>query len=71
MDKRRLSPTTAGTPQGGIISHGLSNGALDEMEAMHKSFTKPNQKVHLIRYADDFVNTANTRELLKDTIKRQ
>jgi len=69
MDKGRLSPTTAGTPQGGIISPCLSNGALDGMEAMLKSITKPNQKVHLIRYADDFVITANSRELLEDTIK--
>jgi RNA-directed DNA polymerase len=59
MDKGRLFPTTAGTPQGGIISSCLSNGALDGMEAIRKSITKPNQKVHLVRYADDFVITAN------------
>lgn len=40
MDKGRLSPTTAGTPQGGIISPCLSNSALDGMEAMLKSITK-------------------------------
>lgn len=69
MDKKRLFPTTAGTPQGGIISPCLSNGALDGMEAMLKSITKPIQKVHLIRYADDFVITANSKELLENTIK--
>ena len=36
---------------------------------MLKSITRPIQKVHLIRYAEDFVITANSRELLKDTIK--
>ena len=69
MDKGRLSPTTAGTPQGGIISPSLSNSALDGMESMLKLITKPYQKVHLIRYADDFVITANSKELLEDTIK--
>lgn len=69
MDKGRLSPTTAGTPQGGIISPCLSNSALDGMEAMLKSITKPIQKVHLVRYADDFIITASSKELLVDTIK--
>ena len=69
MDKGSLSPTTAGTPQGGIISTCLSNGALDGMEAMLKSIAKPNQMVHLIRYSDYFLITANSRELLEDTLK--
>lgn len=69
MDKGRLFPTTAGTPQGGIISPCLSNGVLDGMEAMLKAISRPVQKVHLIRYADDFVITADSKELLESTIK--
>jgi len=69
VEKGQLFPTTAGTLQGGIISPCLSNGVLDGMEAMLKSITKPVQKVHLIRYADDFVITADSKELLEDTIK--
>jgi RNA-directed DNA polymerase len=70
-----LTPTTEGTPQGGIISPTLANATLDGMEKLvkEKYRKKPTgkgkiyyPKVNLIRYADDFVVTAENRETLEE-----
>lgn len=67
--------TEEGTPQGGIISPVLANLALDGMEALLKKHfsksrpTAPANKVHLIRYADDFVITGSSKELLEMQVK--
>lgn len=70
-----LSPTKEGTPQGGIISPTLANMTLDGLEelvgkANQKRYPgksrKYNAKVHLVRYADDFVITADTKEILEE-----
>jgi RNA-directed DNA polymerase len=69
-----LTPTTEGTPQGGIISPTLANATLDGMEKLvNEKFQKYRKngkiyypKVHLIRYADDFVVTAQNRETLEE-----
>ena len=67
--------TEEGTPQGGIISPVLANLALDGMEALLKeNFSKSahqsaKNKVHLIRYADDFVITGISKELLETQVK--
>jgi RNA-directed DNA polymerase len=70
------SPATAGTPQGGPLSPLLANVALDGMERLfgaedaqgryvRPSLRRgPNRGVGLIRYADDLVVTAPTREVL-------
>jgi RNA-directed DNA polymerase len=68
-----LTPTTEGTPQGGIISPTLANATLDGMEKSvkekyHAQYVGKGKvyfpKVNLIRYADDFVVTAANRETL-------
>ena len=51
----------SGTPQGGIISPTLANMALDGMEQILKE-RFPGKKVHLIRFADDFLVTAESKE---------
>ena len=51
----------SGTPQGGLISPLLANMALDGMERMFKEHF-PGKKVHLIRFADDFLVTADSQE---------
>ena len=57
-----LFPTRSGTPQGGLISPLLANMTLDGIEAsLAKHF--PRMKVHLIRYADDCVITAPSKEI--------
>ena len=79
MDKHVLHETTEGTPQGGIISPALSNCALDGLEQLlrekfptrkrHPSLGGKYPAVNLIRYADDFVITGRTKELLEGEIK--
>jgi RNA-directed DNA polymerase len=76
MSEKVLYPTTSGTPQGGIISPTLANMTLDglgkilsEKYPMKISSRKPAHKVNLIRYADDFVITGRTKELLETEIK--
>jgi len=72
---RHLNPITAGTPQGGIISPILANMTLDGMEKsissvyhvgkngkIDKSRYNPD-KVNFVRYADDFIVTANSEEI--------
>lgn len=70
-----LTPTREGTPQGGIISPTLANATLDGMERMlgeryRKRYMGKGKfyypKVNLIRYADDFVVTAESKELLEE-----
>lgn len=72
----RLFPTEEGTPQGGIISPTLANMALDGLQAkLSERFIKINHhrdtyypKVHLIRYADDFIITGRSKEMLEDEV---
>ena len=68
-EKGQLFPTTAGTPQGGLISPILANLALDGMEQTLKALGQPKDKIHFVRYADDFVVTGATRELLEQKVK--
>jgi len=68
IHKRILYSTEAGTPQGGIISPTLANMTLDGLEAELKKF-RLQDKVHMVRYADDFIITGNSKELLEDEVK--
>jgi len=74
LDRGVLFPTEAGTPQGGIASPVLANLALDGLEdavrsAIGRSKTaRQPAKVHVVRYADDFVVTGVTRELLEGRV---
>ena len=79
MEKHVLHETTDGTPQGGIISPALSNCALDGWERLLKEKFPTNKPlssfggkfpcVNLLRYADDFIITGRTKELLEGEIK--
>ncbi len=76
----KIFKTKSGTPQGGIISPLLANIALDGMERLFGSenskgkYKSPsirngnNKGISLIRYADDFIVTAPTREIIIDYI---
>jgi RNA-directed DNA polymerase len=66
----KLFPTRHGTPQGGIISPILANLALDGMQqAIREAVRKAGDKVNFVRYADDFIVTGATRELLEQKVK--
>jgi RNA-directed DNA polymerase len=73
VENRILFPTEAGTPQGGIISPTLANLTLDGLERLLKEKFSvkrtPTRKVNLIRYADDFIITGDTKELLENEVK--
>ncbi len=76
MESGRLNPTEAGTPQGGIISPTLANMALDGLEqVLETHFGKKNTKasyktkVNYVRYADDFIITGISKELLEREAK--
>ncbi len=76
VETGKLFPTEAGTPQGGIISPTLANCALDGLEtALQTHFGSKGSrkaglhKVNLVRYADDFVITGSSRELLENDVK--
>jgi RNA-directed DNA polymerase len=70
-----LTPAKEGTPQGGIISPAFANATLDGMEKSVKKKYRNKlvgkgkvycPKVNLVRYADDFVVTAKSREILEE-----
>src|SRR5229473_1645854 len=69
-EKAQLFPTRQGTPQGGIISPILASMALDGMQkAVTEAVRKKGDKVNFVRYADDFIVTGATQELLEQKIK--
>jgi RNA-directed DNA polymerase len=77
VENRILFPTEAGTPQGGIISPTLANLTLDGLEPLLKQhFPRKyadgksiSPKINLIRYADDFVITGATKDVLENEVK--
>lgn len=80
IDKGNLFSTDEGTPQGGIISPTLANMTLDGLEkVIHDAVNIKApyygipiwniRKVHFVRYADDFVVIANSKELLEEVVK--
>lgn len=75
IERSALHATDAGTPQGGIISPVLANLALDGMEkTLRAAYPLSNQKgrrgkVNLVRFADDFIVTAATREILANEVR--
>lgn len=71
MENGKRYPTDLGTPQGGIISPTLAVMALSGIEAKlistnHRQRNK--EKINIIAYADDFVVTAATEQLLKEKV---
>src|SRR5579859_1860552 len=77
IENRTLFPTEAGTPQGGIISPTLANLTLDGLERLLKETFRirqahgrvHNPKVNFVRYADDFIITGSSKELLENEVK--
>ncbi len=79
MEKHVLHESMDGTPQGGIISPALANCALDGLERILREKFPARKRlrslggekpcVHLVRYADDFVITSKSKELLEGEIK--
>ena len=79
VEKRTLFATDEGTPQGGVISPALANIVLDGLEPLLKETfprkdggqgrPKYNPKVCLVRYADDFIITGASYEVLESEVR--
>src|SRR5439155_18994976 len=75
MEKDGFVATTEGTPQGGICSPALANRALDGLEALLAErfgatrTQRHKHKVHLVRYADDFIITGTSKGLLREEVQ--
>jgi RNA-directed DNA polymerase len=73
IEKHALHPTEEGTPQGGIASPALANLTLDGLEAClrerYPKARRQNAMVNLVRYADDFIITGASKELLENEIR--
>ncbi|MFT5778063.1 MAG: RNA-directed DNA polymerase [Crocinitomicaceae bacterium] len=81
IHKNMFNSTTQGTPQGGIISPLLANFVLDGLEygcrwasvqqngkPWRADLTLNAQLVNVIRYADDFIVTARSKEILEQRV---
>jgi RNA-directed DNA polymerase len=77
IERGQLHPTELGTPQGGIISPTLANITLDGLEAGLKRHivatlgtkSASQAKINTVRYADDFVVTGDSKELLENVVQ--
>lgn len=77
LDKGCLHRTEMGTPQGGIISPTLANITLNGLETgLHRHLVAKlgtrgakGAKVNVVRYADDFVITGDSKELLESVVR--
>jgi len=71
IEKQVFHHTEKGTPQGGIISPLLANLCLDGLEScMYKNIhEKRSHKINVIRYADDFIITGESKEWLEEVVK--
>jgi len=69
LERSMYNPTKEGTPQGGIISPTLANMALDGIEGLLASRFKRQDKIHFVRYADDFIITGNSKEILAERVQ--
>jgi RNA-directed DNA polymerase len=75
LEKGAFFATTDGTPQGGIISPALANATLDGLETLlQRRFgatarQRSRNKIHLVRYADDFLITGTSKQLLRNEVR--
>jgi RNA-directed DNA polymerase len=75
IDKNTFFATEDGTPQGGIISPVLANMALDGLEETlrvrfgNQGSRRSSHRVHVVRYADDFIVTGASRGILETEVR--
>ncbi|WP_354675259.1 group II intron reverse transcriptase/maturase [Cupriavidus alkaliphilus] len=74
IDEGTLFESRAGTPQGGVISPVIANMALDGLEAaVHASvgtskLARSKAQLNVVRYADDFVVTGVSKDVLESRV---
>jgi RNA-directed DNA polymerase len=74
IDRNTFQPTQAGAPQGSPISPVIANLTLNRMEGMlkealpQKTMDGVSLKVNLTRFADDFIVTGSSPEILEKQV---
>jgi len=69
IEKGKLCPTGLGTPQGGLASPTLLVITLSGLETAVKAATSQPDKINVCVYADDFIITGATKEVLENKVK--
>jgi RNA-directed DNA polymerase len=69
IEKKVYHSTEEGTPQGGIISPTLANMTLYGLEQAAKNAVPKGNMVNVVVYADDFIITGASKELLEEKVK--
>ncbi len=65
----QLNPTKSGTVQGGPISPTLLTITMAGLNDAIKAEVKQSDKVNLVTYADDFIITGSSKQVLENTVK--
>jgi RNA-directed DNA polymerase len=71
VEHKKLYPTLEGCPQGGVISAALIAMSLSGLERKllpTSRHQKEREKINVVAYADDFIVTANSKEILESRI---
>jgi len=61
--------TESGSPQGSVVSPALANMVLDGLEAVVKQAAAKTDKINFVRYADDFIVTGISRDVLESKVQ--
>jgi RNA-directed DNA polymerase len=69
IEKQVFHPTEEGTPQGGVISPTLMNITLNGLEQAVKHAVSKQEMVNVVVYADDFIITGVSKEVLVKKVK--
>ncbi len=69
IDEGKLYPTDMGTPQGGLCSPLLLTVTMSGLENAVKANSSLKDKVNVCTYADDFIITGVSQEVLENKIK--
>jgi RNA-directed DNA polymerase len=69
VEKGITYPSRKGTPQGGIISPTFSNMVLDGLEDAVNNAVPRRSRVNFVRYADDFIITGKSKQILEENVK--
>lgn len=68
MEENTFHNTTNGVPQGGVASPTCANLTLDGLEKVTNSISNKDESIQFVRYADDFICTAKTKETLEQKV---
>ena len=67
-ENNAIHDSLEGCPQGGLASPCLANIALNGLEKVVKEIGKQKDKIYFVRYADDWIVTASSKEILEEKV---